>query len=119
MISLLLGGRVSVSDPKTTLPAAVVDEPEVGEQAVPFLNREISWLEFNRRVLNEAEDAGNPLLERLRFIAIFDSNLDEFFMKRVGGLKQQLASNIRELSADGRTPRQQLAEVDSVVRPML
>ncbi len=84
-----------------------------------FLNRELSWLEFNRRVLHEAEDPENPLLERLKFIGIFESNLDEFFMKRVGGLKQQLASNVRELPPESGTPRQQLAAIDAVVRPML
>jgi polyphosphate kinase len=85
-----------------------------------MLNRELSWLEFNARVLREAEDPDNPLLERLKFIAIFDSNLDEFFMKRVGGLKQQLASNVRELGADsGGTPRQQLAAINAAVRPMV
>ena len=84
-----------------------------------FLNRELSWLEFNRRVLHEAEDPRNPLLERLKFVAIFDNNLDEFFMKRVGGLKQQLASQILELPPDGLTPRQQIATIDAVVRPLL
>jgi polyphosphate kinase len=107
-----------VSEPMTA--TLHLDEPAAAEEPVSlFLNREISWLEFNRRVLREAEDPANPLLERLKFIAIFDNNLDEFFMKRVGGLKQQLASNIRELPPDGRTPRQQLAAVDAVVRPML
>ena len=106
-----------MSEPQTTLH---LEEPAtLGEPVSLFLNREISWLEFNRRVLREAEDPESPLLERLKFIAIFDNNLDEFFMKRVGGLKQQLASNIRELPPDGRTPRQQLAAVDAVVRPML
>ena len=85
-----------------------------------FLNRELSWLEFNARVLHEAEDPDTPLLERLKFIAIFDSNLDEFFMKRVGGLKQQIASNVRDLGADGEgTPRQQLAQINASVRPMV
>jgi polyphosphate kinase len=104
----------------TTLLPLPSQETETVQETVPlFLNREISWLEFNRRVLREAEDAANPLLERLKFIAIFDNNLDEFFMKRVGGLKQQVASNIRELPLDGNTPRQQLAAIDAVVRPML
>ena len=84
-----------------------------------LLNRELSWLEFNRRVLHEAEDPANPLLERLKFIAIFDSNLDEFFMKRVGGLKQQLASNLRELPSEEGTPRQQLAAINAAVRPLV
>ncbi len=89
-------------------------------ETTDLLNRELSWLEFNARVLHEAEDPANPLLERLKFIAIFDSNLDEFFMKRVGGLKQQLASNVRELAPgiDG-TPQQQLAAINAQVRPMV
>jgi polyphosphate kinase len=84
-----------------------------------FINREQSWLDFNRRVLEEAKDPSNPLLERLKFVAIFGSNLDEFFMKRIGGLKQQAASNLRELTPDGRTPRQQLEEINAAVRPMV
>jgi len=89
-------------------------------ESAPLLNRELSWLEFNRRVLHEAEDAANPPLERLKFVAIFDSNLDEFFMKRVGGLKQQLASNVREIGPDGGpTPRQQLLDINAAVRPLL
>jgi polyphosphate kinase len=89
-------------------------------ESPPLLNWELSWLEFNARVLHEAEDAGNPLLERLKFVAIFDANLDEFFMKRVGGLKQQLASNVREIGPDGGpTPRQQLADINAAVRPLV
>jgi polyphosphate kinase len=99
--------------------AAVAPPPAATDAASLFINRELSWLDFNRRVLHEARDESNPLIERLKFIAIFDSNLDEFFMKRVGGLKQQLASNVRELPPDSRTPRQQLAEINAMVRPML
>ena len=84
-----------------------------------ILNRELSWLEFNRRVLAEAKEPGNPLLERLKFLAIFGSNLDEFFMKRIGGLKEQLASHVSQLTPDGRTPLQQLQEINAAVRPML
>jgi polyphosphate kinase len=110
-----------VSEPKTITPAKSPAESsaEPLDPASLFLNRELSWLEFNLRVLHEAEDASNPLLERLKFLAIFDNNLDEFFMKRVGGLKQQLASNIRELPPDSRTPRQQLAEIHATIRPLL
>ena len=75
-----------------------------------FLNRELTWLAFNRRVLHEAEDQRNPLLERLKFLAITASNLDEFFMKRIGGLKQQVVAGMQELTVDGRTPQQQVAE---------
>jgi len=80
-----------------------------------YLNREFSWLEFNRRVLDEAENEGNPLLERIKFIAIVSSNLDEFFMKRIGGLKQQVGAHVRVLSVDGRTPEQQIEESYAIV----
>jgi hypothetical protein len=107
--------RVSPARPRavaTPDAAGAGTEPEIGER---YFNRELWWLEFNRRVLHLAADPGVPLLERLKFVAIFDSNLDEFFMKRVGGLKQQLASHVRDLSPDGQTPRQQLKEIDAVV----
>ncbi len=81
-----------------------------------FLNRELTWLSFNRRVLHEAEDERTPLLERLKFIAIVSANLDEFFMKRIGGLKQQIGAGMRELSLDGRSARQQVIECHAEVR---
>jgi polyphosphate kinase len=81
-----------------------------------FLNRELTWLQFNRRVLAEAEDIRNPLLERLKFLAITASNLDEFFMKRIGGLKQQVAAGVHELTVDGRTPHQQIVECYAEIR---
>jgi len=89
------------------------------QDAALLLNRELSWLEFNRRVLEAAADSGRPLLERLKFIAIFGSNLDEFFMKRIGGLKQLVASNVVELSPDGRSPQEQLRAVNAAVRPLV
>jgi len=73
-----------------------------------YLNRELTWLAFNRRVLAEAENDRNPLLERVKFLSIFDSNLDEFFMKRIGGLKQQVGAGLNTLTVDGRTPQQQI-----------
>ena len=83
-----------------------------------YLNRELTWLGFNRRVLHEAEDERTPLLERLKFIAIVSSNMDEFFMKRIGGLKQQIGAGMRELTLDGRTPRQQVQECHAFVREL-
>lgn len=82
-------------------------------------NYETAWLDFNWRVLNEAIDARNPLLERLKFIAITASNLDEFFSKRVGGLKRQLAAGISNLTLEGWTPAEKLALIASSVRPMI
>ncbi len=81
-----------------------------------YLNRELTWLEFNRRVLHEAADERNPLLERLKFLAILSSNLDEFFMKRIGGLKQQVCAGVHELSVDGRTPAEQIDACHAMVR---
>jgi polyphosphate kinase len=81
-----------------------------------YLNRELTWLGFNRRVLVEAEDARNPLLERLKFLAIVSSNLDEFFMKRIGGLKQQLGAGMTVKTVDGRTPKEQITECYAAVR---
>src|SRR5664280_2139383 len=81
-----------------------------------YLNRELTWLEFNKRVLWEAEDERTPLLERVKFIAIVSSNLDEFFMKRIGGLKQQVGAGLRELTLDGLTPLRQIQESLSIIR---
>lgn len=76
-----------------------------------FLNRDTSWLQFNRRVLSEAADHRNPLLERLRFLIIFSSNLDEFVMKRVGYLKHLISSGFTHRSVDGQTAEEQLASI--------
>lgn len=95
------------------------DLPEIEVAPQRYLNRELSWLKFNLRVLHQAMDDRNPLLERLRFLGIFTSNLDEFFMKRVGGLKRQISANLMALSIDGLTPSQQLAAIRDAVVPML
>jgi len=76
-----------------------------------YLKRELSWISFNERVLEEAHDPSNPLLERLRFLTIFHTNLDEFFMVRVSGILQQLQAGIEVLSVDGLSPRMQLARI--------
>lgn len=84
-----------------------------------YFNRELSWLEFNRRVLAEAIDARTPLLERLKFMAIFSSNLDEFFMVRVAALKKQVAAGVSKLSIDGRTAVDQLEAIAQTLTPMI
>ena len=104
----------SASEAAASAPAASPPEVDLKDPAL-YLNRELTWLEFNRRVLNEAEDERTPLLERVKFLAIVSSNLDEFFMKRIGGLKQQVGAGVQELTVDGRTPQQQIDEAQAVV----
>ncbi|WP_433602034.1 RNA degradosome polyphosphate kinase [Nocardia sp. CA-135953] len=95
----------------TALPAATPPVEDGGPQRLPrdrYLNRELSWLDFNTRVLALAEDASLPLLERAKFLAIFASNLDEFYMVRVAGLKRRAETGLSVRSADGRSPTEQL-----------
>jgi polyphosphate kinase len=84
-----------------------------------YFNRELSWLEFNRRVLSEALDKRTPLLERLKFMGIFSSNLDEFFMVRVAALKKQVAAGVTKLSTDGLTSKQQLEAIANMLPPII
>src|SRR5438067_976337 len=84
-----------------------------------FINRELSWLEFNQRVLDEALDANNPLLERLKFFCIVNSNLDEFFEVRVAGIKQQIESDIVDRSLDGLTATEIFKAITARVRRMV
>jgi polyphosphate kinase len=82
---------------------------------VRYLNRELSWIEFNARVLHEARDERNPLLDRVRFLSIFASNLDEFFQVRVSGLRQQVLAGVTAIHAEGPGPAAQLRAVRSRV----
>src|SRR6266852_3038811 len=107
--------RLNSAVTSPTAPAARGDDPALDDPSL-YLNRELTWLAFNQRVLAEAENDQNPLLERVKFLAITGSNLDEFFMKRIGGLKQQAAAGVPEPTIDGRTPQQQIAECNAWVR---
>ena len=103
------------------VPSPVADPPgeTASEPAVPQLNRELSWLAFNERVIEEAENPAYPLLERLKFLAISQTNLDEFFMIRIAGLRAQLLAEVTETSVDGLTPGEQLDACRRTVKRML
>jgi len=96
-----------IAEPEEPISVAEIDL----DQASLYLNREVSWMRFNERVLSEALDVSKPLLERVKFLAIFSSNLDEFFMIRVSGLRKQLASGALQAPADKMTPAEQLAVI--------
>jgi polyphosphate kinase len=113
---------------------ANIAEPEEGERTPPpaeseppnpfadpknFINRELSWLEFNRRVLEEAQDPTQPLLERVKFLTIFSSNLDEFFEIRVAGIKQQIESETSDIGPDGLSPTETFHEIGKKVRELV
>jgi polyphosphate kinase len=108
--------------PEPLLPRAVAPQsvPEGAKLKHPalYFNQELSWVDFNWRVLHLAMDERTPLMERVRFVAITASNLDEFIQKRVGGLKRQEAAGVRKLSPDGRTPSEQLALILSATKEM-
>ncbi len=106
--------RAPVAVPEVKRDAAAIDL----RQPSLYLNRELTWLEFNKRVLHQARDPEVPLLERLKFIAIIGSNVNEFFMKRIGGLKQQVGAGIKQLTVDGRTPQEQITESYARVREL-
>ncbi len=107
--------RPSVVPPEAAISPAPQDlnSPEL------YINRELSLLEFQRRVFEEAQDPENPLLERVKFLAILSSNLDEFFMVRVAGLQKQIASGCQDVGIDGRTPAEQLDIIRAEVRQLV
>src|SRR5438093_13237111 len=100
-------------NPTSTSASADLHRPDL------YINRELSWIEFNRRVLEEAQDSRHPLLERVKFLSIFETNLDEFIMIRLAGLKDQVAAHVTNLSPDGLTAEQQLRAVRQLLAPLL
>jgi polyphosphate kinase len=104
------------------LAVVALSHPAMMHEPLPstlFFNRELSWLEFNGRVLNEAFDDRNPLLERLKFLSIFSTNLDEFYMVRVAGLRRQLAAGVMSSAADGLSPQAALDAIERRVRELV
>ncbi len=97
------------------------DEPQSAPFSAPqnFINRELSWLEFNRRVLEEAQDPTQPLIERVKFLTIFSSNLDEFFEIRVAGIKQQIESETSDVGPDGLSPTETFHNIQRIVRELV
>src|SRR5213079_2280018 len=118
--------------PTAIAKTTIADEPAADIEILPkevsaekrfsdprnFINRELSWLEFNRRVLEEAQDPTQPLIERVKFLTIFSSNLDEFFEIRVAGIKQQIESETSELGPDGLSPTEVFNRIQKTVREL-
>ena len=101
------------NNPTTSTTSSDLHRPDL------YINRELSWIEFNRRVLEEAQDSRHPLLERVKFLSIFETNLDEFIMIRLAGLKDQEAAHVINVSPDGLTPEQQLQAVRQSLAPLV
>src|ERR1700752_4960405 len=102
------------------LPASAEDAPSSRFSASEnFINRELSWLEFNRRVLEEAQDPTQPLIERVKFVTIFSSNLDEFFEIRVAGIKQQIESETSDVGPDGMSPTETFARIQRLAHELV
>ena len=114
--------KISVPDePSTGIKPLRKDVPAANRFSDPgnFINRELSWLEFNRRVLEEAQDPTQPLIERVKFLSIFSSNLDEFFEIRVAGIKQQMQSETSEVGPDGLSPTDTFNRIQKTVRELV
>jgi polyphosphate kinase len=118
--------RTKASSASAATPANVVQMPALTDSTKRdvsdpknFINRELSWLEFNRRVLEEAQDSTQPLLERLKFLGIVSSNLDEFFEIRVAGIKQQIASETSDVGPDGMSPTETFEAIEHTVHEMV
>src|ERR1700754_5287754 len=103
---------------ETTSATETVAAPDLQDPAL-YYNRELSWVQFNERVLELAEDASVPLLERVKFCAIYSSNLDEFFMVRVAGLHDQIEAGIEKPLQDGKTPSETILVLRDIVRDHL
>src|SRR5881275_68229 len=97
------------------------DSPPEERLSAPenFINRELSWLEFNRRVLEEAQDPTQPLIERVKFMTIFSANLDEFFEIRVAGIKQQIQSETSDIGPDGMTPTETFNAIQRIAHELV
>src|SRR6266403_4608277 len=117
---------MSEASARTQEQSVAIAAPEVAQTAHArfgdpknFINRELSWLEFNRRVLEEAEDPTQPLIERVKFLYIFSSNLDEFFEIRVAGIKQQIESETSDVAADGLSPTETFNQIQRVAHELV
>src|SRR5438874_12901226 len=110
-----------VDEPSTDVAILPKDVPATNRFSDPrnFINRELSWLEFNRRVLEEAQDPTQPLIERVKFLTIFSSNLDEFFEIRVAGIKQQIESETSDVGPDGLSPTETFNSIQKTVREIM
>jgi len=110
--------KIANADELALLPHAIQPERDFSDPA-NFINRELSWLEFNRRVLEEAQDPTQPLIERVKFMTIFSNNLDEFFEIRVAGIKQQIQSETSEIGPDGMSPSETFNAIQRLVHELV